>query len=331
MNRFALLFIAPAGSGKTWLVQQIMQQINCKLIFISPLRALANEFYEKVSETTMLYSAGDLIPEGSNVVTTVEQTGPSFWSQIDISNSVFVLDEIHLFYKWGDSFREKLIMFVEDLYSMQASVLLLTATVENSLFYRMKRDLERNYENALIVDRGNMQLKNYPRFYYSLANFKYKVKPLILHHFFTAENSVLVFCKYRQEVEDLAKYFSSFIPHVLSCVGGEVDKFCWELKNTNGKALIISTTCLSHGVNLPKISKIFLTYQVEENAMYLQMLGRGGRKGEVFDIYGFNHQLLIKDKIKSNLRLNLEVLLGKMRVIYESRRNYFKQKFSQIK
>jgi ATP-dependent DNA helicase RecQ len=300
-------------------------------VFISPLRALANEFYEKVNDSSVLYSSGDDIPLNKNIVTTVEQVSSSFWDHIDLNNTIFILDEIHLFYKWGKSFREKLFMFLEDLYSKEASTILLTATLEDHLLEEMRLDLQRNYSQVLIADKGNMQIKNLPQKRYDLTNFRYSLRPLVTHHYFKTNNSLLIFCKYRSEVAQLERYFSKFLDNVLGCVGGEVDDFCQKLKKVQGKCLIISTTCLSHGVNLPKISKIFFTYKVDDFSLYLQMTARGGRSGEVFDIYSINEDISWKNQLLQFPRLKCDVILGKIRLSYEIGRNCFKQKFSQIK
>ena len=331
MERFALLFIAPAGSGKTWLIIKLIEKIPCRIVFISPLRALANEFHEKVKESSILYASGDDIPANKNLVTTVEQVTSSFWDRIDLDNTVFVLDEIHLFYKWGKSFRERLFIFLEDLYSREASSILLTATLEDYLLDEMIIDLKRNYEKALIIDKGNMQIKHLPRKRYDISYFRYSLKDLVCYHYFKSEDSVLIFCKYRAQVDQLQKYFSKYLNNVLGCVGGEVDEFCQKLKKTSTKRLIISTTCLSHGVNLPKISKIFFTYKVEDSSLFLQMTARGGRCGEVFDIYSINENISFKKQLLQFPRLKCEVILGKIRLSYEIGRNCFKQKFSQIK
>jgi ATP-dependent DNA helicase RecQ len=331
MDRFALLLIAPAGSGKTWLIINLIRKIPCRIVFISPLRALANEFHEKVKDSSVLYSSGDEIPLNQNLVTTVEQITSSFWDRIDLNNTVFVLDEIHLFYKWGKSFRERLFMFLEDLYSKEASTILLTATLEEHLLSEMKIDLKRNYTKILIIDKGNMQIKNLPQKRFDISYCRYSLKDLVMYHYFKSDDSVLIFCKYRSEVDQLQIYFSKYLNNVLGCVGGEVDEFCQKLKITKTKRLIISTTCLSHGVNLPKISKIFFTYKVQDSSLYLQMIARGGRCGEVFDIYSINEDISFKNQLLQLPRLKCEVILGKIRLSYEIGRNCFKQTFSQIK
>jgi superfamily II DNA or RNA helicase len=48
---------------------------------------------------------------------------------------------------------------------------------------------------------------------------------------------------------------------------------------------IISTTVLSHGVNLPDISKIYFLYVVENLDFWIQMTARGGRRGERYQVF----------------------------------------------
>src|SRR5690606_2006907 len=99
------------------------------------------------------------------------------------------------------------------------------------------------------------------------------------------ENTILLFCKYRSEVEEYTKKYSQKYS-LLSCVGGETKDFSLSLANSEAAPkLIIATTCLSHGVNLPLIARIYFTYLVEDLDFYTQMVGRGGRKGEVFEVH----------------------------------------------
>ena len=75
----------------------------------------------------------------------------------------------------------------------------------------------------------------------------------------------------------------------IGCVGGEVEKFQTELKNSNGKIdCIFSTIALSHGVNLPEIKKVFINYEVKNYDFWLQMVGRGGRQGSAYEVYCFD-------------------------------------------
>jgi superfamily II DNA or RNA helicase len=63
------------------------------------------------------------------------------------------------------------------------------------------------------------------------------------------------------------------------------------LKSQPNPDFIISTTVLSHGVNLPKIEKLFFTYKVENPDLWIQMVARGGRKGEEFQVFALEEPI----------------------------------------
>jgi superfamily II DNA or RNA helicase len=52
-----------------------------------------------------------------------------------------------------------------------------------------------------------------------------------------------------------------------------------------GVHLIFSTTVLSHGVNLPPVRWIVFSYEEKNEAIFLQMRGRGGRRGQDFGVF----------------------------------------------
>lgn len=95
----------------------------------------------------------------------------------------------------------------------------------------------------------------------------------------------LYFCRSRREVDQLVERYGRLNLEVLGCKGGEVDLFLENLKNRSRPQVIFSTTCLSHGVNLPPISKVFISYTVENKDFWIQMAGRGGRRGEKYEVY----------------------------------------------
>ena len=49
--------------------------------------------------------------------------------------------------------------------------------------------------------------------------------------------------------------------------------------------LIVATTAISHGVNLPEIHRIYFAYPFKNRDFWIQMVGRGGRKGECFQVH----------------------------------------------
>ena len=96
---------------------------------------------------------------------------------------------------------------------------------------------------------------------------------------------ILYFCKYRSEVDFWVEYFSLKKVVILGCKGGEVGDFIKALKENPYPRCIFATSALSHGVNLPSLSKIFIGYQVKDLNFWIQMVGRGGRRGEHFELF----------------------------------------------
>ena len=60
---------------------------------------------------------------------------------------------------------------------------------------------------------------------------------------------------------------------------------------------IIATSVVSHGVNLPSIGRVIFLYRVQNTAHYIQMLGRGGRRGESVQYHVLNFNYFSKSKL----------------------------------
>jgi superfamily II DNA or RNA helicase len=95
----------------------------------------------------------------------------------------------------------------------------------------------------------------------------------------------LIFCQYREEVRHWESKLLSLGFRCWSCVGGEAQGFSTLVRTQLPPDFIIATTVLSHGVNLPRISRVFFTYPVKNRDFWIQMVARGGRKGEPFDVF----------------------------------------------
>ena len=66
----------------------------------------------------------------------------------------------------------------------------------------------------------------------------------------------------------------------LGCRAGELEEFYQGLKRASKPLrLIVSTEVLSHGVNLPQIGFVVISYRPVNKEMWFQMVGRGGRFG----------------------------------------------------
>lgn len=286
-----LLLAAPPGWGKTYKLLDWAKNSKMSFIYLSPLRALSEEIYksanssiEGVHFTKTKSEFQQFIQEKKEfrlLIVGFEVFHLS--SHFDRKNTIVVLDEFHLIYHWGQSFRPILFDTYIDLVVNNCKLLLLTATMTKENLLALSEEVNSCY----YLDLGNHKLKNLPqKIYYYPKSFQ-----TILYDNFKIElalgtpHTILVFCPYREEVKRL-HYLYQKDYRVLSCVGGEAKEFSLKLASLSSPPdIIFSTTCLSHGVNLPKISHIFFLYEVGDLDFFIQMTGRGGRKGESYVVH----------------------------------------------
>jgi superfamily II DNA helicase RecQ len=328
-----VLLIAPTGWGKTTLLLDLVSKSNRRWVYLAPLRALANEFYircsKKIKGTVLIkhfHEIDELIKNGIDyklLIITPELLTTETYKQFETNTNV-VFDEIHLFYYWGDSFREKLIECYEEVFSMNIPTLSLTATMSDSLLERWKMDSKRSHDNSFIIDLNNHSLKKDPsKIIYIPKAFKSDIYKELINK--SVKHSKLIFCGYRKEVEILKKSLQNFGFSVVSCIGGETELFQMELAKYTRPDFIIATTAISHGINLPRISIILFRYPVHNYDFWVQMVGRAGRREEEFKVYSMDkYRLTKKDQFRSILYLLFIKLKNKM-IPYELRRYYYSQ------
>jgi len=304
-SQFTLL-TAPVAAGKTRLVVEFYREEQYKVIFVSPLRALANEVYQKLSATdkkVFLAGRGNSLEETFTdflqarkgfLVTTMELLNEDFLEACSEQheNILFILDEFHLFYHWGAEFRPILHDRFLAILDTQAPVMGITATMSSELLDRMQNDLAYHSEYWIHLDYGNHKLHREPK----KIHYFHAMKPALFNRAFWREMRMkedcdvhLLFCSYRSEVDELVARAKRMGLRALGCVGGEVEIFLKDLEKCQGKIdVIFSTTTLSHGVNLPEIKKVFINYEVGNYDFWLQMIGRGGRQGADYEVYTFD-------------------------------------------
>jgi ATP-dependent DNA helicase RecQ len=298
-----ILLTAPVASGKTKLVVEFYRDHQFKVVFVSPLRALANEVFNKLktAEKNVFLAGGELPLEEcmekflqsnkSLFVATMELLSEDFLEACAEQNEkiIFILDEFHLFYHWGDSFRPVLHDRFLAILDTQSPVLGITATMSAELLEKLSDDLKFHHNLWFHINYGNHQLHRPPKKIHCF----YQLKPQVFSRRMWKElrekddNEIfLIFCSYRSEVDEFVARSRRMGFKSLGCVGGEVESFLSNLEASEGKIdCIFSTTTLSHGVNLPEIKKVFINYEVGNYDFWLQMIGRGGRRGSNYEIY----------------------------------------------
>lgn len=246
---------------------------------ISPLRALADECRLKW---------GDEIP----VMT------PEEWLGKKTSAEILIFDEFHLFFYWGDSFRPLMWEMFFEVTQKSKFTFLLTATL-NEMMKKEIMHFDSQFDSIYWVDKGNQKLM-YKPFRYIVAPSKkwiqnqYEMEP-------KNRDVKLIFCQYREEVFALEKKLLTLGYSCITCVGGESKFMAKKLRECPKPDFIISTTVLSHGVNLPMIKKIYFTYQVANQDFWIQMVARGGRRGDQYQVFSLEKPIGLKWNYCTNL------------------------------
>lgn len=296
-----LILTSPPASGKTYWIQSFQAIWDERLLVISPLRALANECIEKNGHTTDFMT-------------------PEEWMGKKVQRRVVIIDEFHLFFYWGDTFRPVMWEAFFEISQMADLIILLTATLSLEMREEM-RAFSLHFDEIHWIDRGNQTLKYLPARYIRAFSKMWLMEEIKRSK---KDGTVkLIFCKFRNEVYELEKELASLGFECLSCVGGEAGEMAVKLKLHPRPDFIICTTVLSHGVNLPEIQKIFFTYPLKNIDFWIQMVARGGRRGERYQVYALEKPYEIKySKIKNLLFLFLLTMRQKL-----SLRSLFPGKF----
>ncbi|MFA5582805.1 MAG: helicase-related protein [Bacteriovoracaceae bacterium] len=283
MNTF-LLLTSPPASGKTYWIERYFEKVAEKILVISPLKALAVELEEKW--------------QGKISVRT-----PESYLLSPEEASIVIFDEFHLLFYWGDHFREGMWQAFFEI-SMNSSLCIgLTATFNDEILSRVKE--WHHFDQFLWFDAGNLKLKYEPSQITRFLNQK-------LHHDFIflqdPEKTQVIFCEFREEVKTWVEKIREQGFSVLGCVGGETQSFTEKLKGGRPQ-FIVSTTCLSHGVNLPIIEAVHFTYKVDNLDFWIQMTARGGRDGSAYRVYCSYLLKEVKLNFWTNLWRNFKLMI----------------------
>ncbi|MFZ4713905.1 MAG: DEAD/DEAH box helicase [Bacteriovoracaceae bacterium] len=289
------LMIAPPAWGKTHqLLSLLTNSPDTLFVFISPLRALANEFYGKTKDQysvlliTESQSWKNFSERHQLVIVTPETCGNSIeMLSASAKKILFVLDEFHLYFYWGTTFREIMWECLINVLVTEQPVLALTATLapEQEVFFL--EQMKNQVHLVIKMNYGNQKLLHLPKQSIFIPKiWKDKSDWLVQHELEkSSRGCVLFFVAFRSDVDRFKVFFENQGYLVLTCVGGEASLFADQLKKNPAPDLIISTTVLSHGVNLPQIRAVIFNYKLNNLDFWVQMVGRGGRKGEKYFLY----------------------------------------------
>jgi ATP-dependent DNA helicase RecQ len=271
MDNNLLIITAPPAFGKTFLIEKLTDQMDHRPLVIAPLRALADECRHKWKDSVLVMT-------------------PEEWLGKKSKSRTVIFDEFHLHYYWGDTFRPLMWEVFYELAAEAELVILLTATLNSSMVDEVKL-YGIHFDRMIWCDFGNQTLKNRPYRYFHLSSMNW-IKSLIFS--LRWKGTSLIFCAYRHEVLWWEQALLGEGYTVWSCVGGEAAAFSQKVSREPPPDFIVATTVLSHGVNLPSIGRIFFTYQVKNLDFWIQMVARGGRRGEKFDVYALERPAGLK-------------------------------------
>ncbi len=286
------------------LLELFEQGVN-KIIFVSPLRALAEEFSCVVGKGSVFLSKRSESREKlglfhkrarSILVVIPELVGSDLYDLIKEQQDILVvLDEFHLYYYWGLSFRPQMWEVYMGLINSSSRILALTATLDKKILNDWENDSLQIEQQKVIIDLGNQKLKNAPfkiHYYPSLLNGRYHLRLRLIHETLPNKSgTILLFVRLRHQVDFWVDFFKKRGVDALGCKGGEVTLFVERLDVENPPQIIVATTAISHGVNLPPLSQIFIDYKVANLDFWIQMVGRGGRKGECYEVHTLDSYL----------------------------------------
>jgi ATP-dependent DNA helicase RecQ len=272
MLHHLFLITSPPASGKTYWISSLGQAVQAKILVISPLRALRDECRNKWNEQIIVMT-------------------PEEWMMGKTFCDVVVFDEFHLFFYWGDTFRPQIWEAFFEISQHASTVFLLTATFSDQMRDEIRK-FSSHFDEIIWFNHGNLTLKFPPERYLQVPSKAWMRKEM--ERVNKGQETNLVFCQYRDEVFEIAKVLEAKGYVCLTCVGGESRQMAGKLHLTPRPDFILSTTVLSHGVNLPAISKIFLTYKIDNKDFWIQMVARGGRRGESFKVFALEPPHVIK-------------------------------------
>ncbi|EQC45885.1 DEAD/DEAH box helicase [Bacteriovorax sp. BSW11_IV] len=316
------LMIAPTGWGKTTLVLELAKVQ--KIVFISPLRIIAQEFEQRAARTHNIFSTchtstpevlSRFLKAKRGILITTAEKIYDYLECFNDKSILFVLDEIHLFWHWGKDFRPVLKEVLMGVCGQGFKLLGLSATIDKSIIDKELPLYGAEYEHSYLIDLTQTQKSRPTNRILGMKNVPKNIfHNLVLNEALKNKENTLLFVKSRKEVDFYCDFYAKKGLQVLGCKGGEVYKFYLELIKKSGPMLIVSTTALSHGANLPVIRKVFINYEVTENDFFVQMKGRGGRDGGGFDFFHCNEFDL---SFKESLKIGLISVLLKGRFIWQ--------------
>lgn len=223
------LVIAPPAWGKTYrLLELFRQRPDVLYVFVSPLRALANEFHQKIG-----HEFHSLLIENNQswkafrgteqVVIATPETLVGRLNYLDEQSRLvlFILDEFHLYSYWGTTFRECMWECLIEIALTEKPILAMTATYGEQEEDFFLKQLQNQIHMIIKMDLGNQKLLYPPKdFHFLFPHLQKDMKYFVLHELEKKKSgTVLLFVQYRLQVLQFEKLFSDLGFSVLTCLG----------------------------------------------------------------------------------------------------------------
>jgi hypothetical protein len=291
-----IFFLASPSWGKTTLIINLFEsKVFKKIFYLSPLTALNLEFFEKLKVKNIpcyifqqdgevkldleLLSNGILISTPEKIIFSQKLEVIQDWAEI------IIVDEFHLFLLW-EHFRPNLRECWMWLSHVDKNVLLLSGTFVWETWYKnldAKLWLQ-NTDRCFKLDLHADQLLCSPAKEWIISStwrsiFLMMIKIVLIY--FTSMK-ILIFFPRRNQVLRWERWCRKYHVSFLSCLGGGALSFMEKLKQVQSPSVILSTSVLSHGVNLPSRNLVVVFGNSWTQEMWKQMKSRGGRSGEKY-------------------------------------------------
>lgn len=334
-----IILEAPTGVGKTYFFLYLMQTEPAKIVYVSPLRALSQQVYQEISKKrSAILQIGDVyLDDAENiaedvVLTTYEKMDSMIrhgYKWLD-DIKLILLDEIH---NMRDRNRAIPIELIAQ-WALEKGIRIVTASATLPSIDELKEwlDAEIVYYNKRPTPLYEFVMTGNTLYFVQNNEIqKTQFDGDIVDYFVKKEKVVMIFENTRKNAEALANYYNKKYPNkVMFFHGGlsakERAQLLEDIKN-NKYSIIVSTTALGQGVNLPFYAVIFnsLKLPVIENGLfkgwrdldvmnYKQIAGRAGRPG--FDKEGISI-IKARDTNEAQYLIN-KYILGKFEDIPKS-------------
>ncbi len=282
------LLASPAW-GKTTLIMHLYKSGHFKkIVFISPLTALNLEFQQKLKEEKIPVFDSlneSTIAKGVLVVTPEKMVCRNWENYFEEWADLIVFDEFHLLDMW-QNFRPLLIECWYWLSTTKNKVLVLSGTFNwDSWSKSLEGQLWLSHaHNFCKLDLHQKKLLNEPaRKYYFPSYMKYAIAIAIKAMILTwPSKRLLLFFPAREQVMRWSRWCRKHGISHLACLGGHALAFKNQLVFNPDPQVIIATSVLSHGVNLPARDVVIILGHQWQEELWIQMKSRGGRRGEKY-------------------------------------------------